>query len=151
MNVLRRMGYMASPGPLTADPVTVSFMLTVHDNRSRRTMTRKPKKSHVKLNGSPGRARTADLVINSHPLYQLSYRGIENLQERASYWICGFSVNGSSNHSVSNQHLMGLPSQRVSVRRGRPVFDRQITRGLARLRVSQKVNEAFEPPLLPSG
>jgi hypothetical protein len=34
------------------------------------------------LNGSPGRARTADLVINSHPLYQLSYRGIENLQER---------------------------------------------------------------------
>jgi hypothetical protein len=28
------------------------------------------------LNGSPGRARTADLVINSHPLYQLSYRGI---------------------------------------------------------------------------
>ena len=26
--------------------------------------------------GSPGRARTADLVINSHPLYQLSYRGI---------------------------------------------------------------------------
>ena len=31
------------------------------------------------LNGSPGRARTADLVINSHPLYQLSYRGIENL------------------------------------------------------------------------
>ncbi len=28
------------------------------------------------LYGSPGRARTADLVINSHPLYQLSYRGI---------------------------------------------------------------------------
>ena len=28
------------------------------------------------LFGSPGRARTADLVINSHPLYQLSYRGI---------------------------------------------------------------------------
>ena len=26
--------------------------------------------------GSPGRARTADLVINSHPLYQLSYRGL---------------------------------------------------------------------------
>ena len=28
------------------------------------------------LFGSPGRARTADLVINSHPLYRLSYRGI---------------------------------------------------------------------------
>ena len=25
--------------------------------------------------GSPGRTRTADLVVNSHPLYQLSYRG----------------------------------------------------------------------------
>jgi hypothetical protein len=24
---------------------------------------------------SPGRTRTSDLVINSHPLYQLSYRG----------------------------------------------------------------------------
>ena len=30
--------------------------------------------SHMKY-GSPGRARTADLMINSHPLYQLSYRG----------------------------------------------------------------------------
>jgi hypothetical protein len=28
------------------------------------------------LFGSSGRARTADLVINSHPLYQLSYRGL---------------------------------------------------------------------------
>ena len=27
------------------------------------------------ISGSPGRARTADLVINSHPLYRLSYRG----------------------------------------------------------------------------
>jgi hypothetical protein len=25
--------------------------------------------------GSPGRTRTSDMVINSHPLYQLSYRG----------------------------------------------------------------------------
>jgi hypothetical protein len=24
-------------------------------------------------NGSPGRTRTCDMVINSHPLYQLSY------------------------------------------------------------------------------
>jgi hypothetical protein len=28
--------------------------------------------------GSPGRTRTADLVINSHPLYRLSYRGIRS-------------------------------------------------------------------------
>ncbi len=38
------------------------------------------KKAHTMVGffkiGSPGRARTADLVINSHPLYQLSYRGI---------------------------------------------------------------------------
>ncbi len=26
-------------------------------------------------NGSPGRPRTSDLVVNSHPLYPLSYRG----------------------------------------------------------------------------
>ena len=26
--------------------------------------------------GSPGRTRTADKVVNSHPLYQLSYRGM---------------------------------------------------------------------------
>jgi hypothetical protein len=25
--------------------------------------------------GSPGRTRTADMVVNSHPLYRLSYRG----------------------------------------------------------------------------
>ena len=31
--------------------------------------------------GSPGRARTADLVINSHPLYQLSYQGIMEARE----------------------------------------------------------------------
>ncbi len=27
-------------------------------------------------NGSPARTRTWDMVINSHPLYQLSYRGM---------------------------------------------------------------------------
>ncbi len=29
----------------------------------------------VKRNGSPGRTRTSDRVVNSHLLYQLSYRG----------------------------------------------------------------------------
>ncbi len=28
------------------------------------------------LNGSPGRTRTSDKVVNSHLLYQLSYRGL---------------------------------------------------------------------------
>jgi hypothetical protein len=32
--------------------------------------------------GSPGQARTADLVINSHPLYRLSYRGIAFCESR---------------------------------------------------------------------
>lgn len=38
--------------------------------------------------GSPERTRTSDLVINSHPLYRLSYRGstraayINDLQRR---------------------------------------------------------------------
>ena len=30
----------------------------------------------VKFSGSPGRTRTADKVVNSHPLYQLSYPGL---------------------------------------------------------------------------
>ena len=105
------------------------------------------------LNGSPGRARTADLVINSHPLYQLSYRGSENLEEGASYCIGGFLVNAEKRGQHPKWHLftavrrpfkgtdpfapffqgqiIGFPSQRVRVTRGRPVFDRQMTRGFA--------------------
>jgi hypothetical protein len=49
------------------------------------------------------------------------------------------------------QHFIGLPSQRVKVVRGLPLFDRQITRGLASFLLSQKVKELFVPPLLPSG
>ena len=41
--------------------------LSTLDEPPVRTMNRKPKNSHVKLNGSPGRARTADLVIMSFP------------------------------------------------------------------------------------
>ena len=29
-----------------------------------------------RLSGSPGRTRTSDMLINSQPLYQLSYRGM---------------------------------------------------------------------------
>ncbi len=31
-------------------------------------------------NGSPGRTRTADQMINSHLLYRLSYRGSGNIE-----------------------------------------------------------------------
>ena len=101
--------------------------------------------SRRKINGSPGRARTADLVINSHPLYQLSYRGIENLQEDASYRFYRFLVN-----AFYQGHTIGLPSQRTLLNRGRPVFDRQMTRGRVRLCCSQKVKEVLVPGLLPS-
>ena len=33
-----------------------------------------------KNKNSPGQTRTADLVINSHPLYQLSYRGSSSVE-----------------------------------------------------------------------
>ncbi len=32
--------------------------------------------------GSPGRTRTSDMVVNSHPLYRLSYRGVYSAEER---------------------------------------------------------------------
>ena len=35
------------------------------------------------LNGSPARARTSDTVVNSHMLYQLSYRGINFLKNKS--------------------------------------------------------------------
>jgi hypothetical protein len=55
------------------DPVTFGLMVTADPYDGRRKLK--------KENGSPGRARTADLVINSHPLYQLSYRGIAEKQD----------------------------------------------------------------------
>ena len=43
--------------------------------------------------GSPGRARTADLMINSHPLYRLSYRGIgRNLKTIPVYGQVYFQI-----------------------------------------------------------
>jgi hypothetical protein len=37
--------------------------------------------------GSSGRIRTADKVVNSHPLYQLSYRGlVSSLSRRCFRW-----------------------------------------------------------------
>ena len=33
----------------------------------------------IDLIGSPGRTRTSDMLINSQPLYQLSYRGMGSI------------------------------------------------------------------------
>jgi hypothetical protein len=51
--------------------------------------------------GSPGRARTADLMINSHPLYRLSYRGMR----RNLKWILliGQVYNGEYLINYSSQ------------------------------------------------
>ena len=35
-----------------------------------------PEQEGFLYNGSPGRTRTADQMVNSHPLYRLSYRGV---------------------------------------------------------------------------
>ena len=111
-------------------------------------MNRKLKKE----NGSLGRARTADLVINSHPLYQLSYQGINNKQDRNHTGRRGFrSTAYSCVFPVPYEHRIGFPSQRVRVSLGRPVFERQITLGFARFRLSQKVKLVLVPGLLPSG
>ncbi len=37
--------------------------------------------------GSPGRARTADPVINSHLLYQLSYRGTQVRDDTGNFFL----------------------------------------------------------------
>ena len=47
------------------------------------------------LDGSPGEARTPDLVVNSHPLYLLSYRGI----------LC--IVRGYAYHQLLLMHYRG--------------------------------------------
>ena len=39
------------------------------------------------LFGSSGRTRTADKVVNSHPLYQLSYRGTQLMTVFAAYLL----------------------------------------------------------------
>ena len=55
--------------------------------RSKGIISEIPKESHpnkiknkrlhrCSLEDSPGQTRTADLVVNSHPLYRLSYRGM---------------------------------------------------------------------------
>ena len=46
--------------------------------------------------GSPGRTRTADKVVNSHPLYQLSYRGIISISTR---WLISLSAGLYLSHS----------------------------------------------------
>ena len=58
--------------------------------------------------GSPARARTSDMVINSHPLYQLSYGGVKNgsivsCSKEAGYWdpwTSGTNETGIASYDV---------------------------------------------------
>ena len=55
------------------------------------------------INGSPGRARTSDPMINSHLLYQLSYRGTAD----ESVVPPAFKVNvGASNFRVNRRFVV---------------------------------------------
>ncbi len=61
------------------------------------------------LTGSPGRTRTSDMVVNSHPLYQLSYRG-RNLflaarAPASSAWGPGYSKSPRSMPPVRKDPL----------------------------------------------
>jgi hypothetical protein len=60
--------------------------------------------------GSPGRTRTTDQVINSHPLYQLSYRGRNRFRQRGRRGILGEGA--------------AQVKQRSPRRAGRPQFGR---------------------------
>ena len=42
--------------------------------------------------GSPGRTRTSDMVVNSHPLYQLSYRGTQHAYSKPSDGRQAFAI-----------------------------------------------------------
>ncbi len=70
-------GARAGPGSVTPLRSGISAMppriSPGRERAARRRLLRAGKP--LSWSGSPGRARTADLVINSHPLYQLSYRG----------------------------------------------------------------------------
>jgi hypothetical protein len=65
-------------------------------------------------NGSPGRTRTADPVINSHLLYRLSYRGIVRRPRM---------LGGKTGRVKAGRYgqCSGLPSEVLKVTRGRPV------------------------------
>jgi hypothetical protein len=69
----------------------------------------------MKYLGSPGRTRTADRVVNSHLLYQLSYRGIRsigqgelNSAESTKNVFYQKSGYGSTNISNNFRPLFGL-------------------------------------------
>ena len=73
------------------------------------------KKTALVHSGSPGRTRTADRVVNSHLLYQLSYRGISAIQtarwngtESIETVLYQKSDKGSTNISNNFRLLFGL-------------------------------------------
>jgi hypothetical protein len=68
-----------TPAPVSSSMRVASFQ-TLKPHRNRRARTR-PESSNG-FYGSPGRTRTADTVVNSHLLCQLSYRGMGSPNKR---------------------------------------------------------------------
>ena len=66
-------------------------------------------KSLTERRGSPGRIRTADRVVNSHLLYQLSYRGSVNM-ETVIVYLRDTLVNTYSMASIYNLFDNSKPS-----------------------------------------
>ena len=64
-------------------------------------------------NGSPGRARTADPVINSHLLYRLSYRGIERARSLGAGRRAGQGASGSQPSATFSRRMASLRLSRL--------------------------------------
>lgn len=58
--------------------------------------------------GSPGRARTADLVINSHPLYQLSYRGSIQIFTKIALLVLFLKDAYGTDAADSGQYILAI-------------------------------------------
>ena len=67
--------------------------------------------------GSPGRTRTCDLVINSHPLYRLSYRGMPGTYAAPSNCTAGTATATSGAARPSRGRPGSPPPSRRAPRR----------------------------------
>ena len=85
---------------------------------------------------SPTWTRTTDMVINSHPLYQLSYRGMR----RRVYETLAGSVNSGAGLGASG----GLPTEGLGIGRSSPPVDHGASAAVRALNAPR-----FAPPSAP--
>ena len=91
-------------------------------------------------NGSSGWTRTNDPVINSHLLYQLSYRG------REGAYVTDRLPEGQGRN---RRHYSGHDDADAFATRGRPLLERMTARGAITFFSVQNVNVAFVPEASP--